>query len=81
MPRAAKVGMAKAHDGTVFVLITSAVLIHSRLINPIDVVRYGVSVGTELYDTERCTSPREGMPHAVRPDDGIDVLDIIGNGF
>ena len=81
MARAAKVGMAEAHDGAVFVLIASAIFIHPRLINTIDVVRHSVGVGTELHDAERCTGPREGMPHAVCPDDGVDILDVIVNGF
>ncbi len=77
MPRATKMGMTETYDGAVFVLIACAIFIHSRLINPIDVVRHGVGVGTELHDAKRRACPWEGMPHAVRPDDGIDVLDVI----
>ena len=81
MPRAAEMGMAEAHDGTVFVLIASAILIYPRLVNAVDVVWHSVGVGTELHNTERRTSTREGMSHAVRPDDGVDILDVIGDGF
>ena len=77
MARAAEVGVAETDDGAVSVLITSAVLIHSRLVNAIDVMRHSVGVGAELHDAERRTSPWEGMPHAVRPDDGVDVLQIV----
>ena len=62
-------------------LIPSAVLIHTRLVLAVNVVRHGVGVGTELNDAKRCTSPREGMSHAVGPDDWVDVLDIIGDRF
>ena len=81
MPCAAEVGMAEAHDGAVFVLITGAVFIHPRLVHTIDVMWHSVSVGAELHDAERRTSPREGMSHTVGTDDGIDVLDVIGGGF
>ena len=81
VPCATEMGMAEAHNGAVFVLITSTILIHSRLINAVDVVRHGVSVWTELHNAERRTCSWEGMSHAVRPDDGVDVLDIIGGRF
>ena len=48
-----------------------------QYVNPI--VRHGVGIRAELYDTKWCTSPRKGMSHTVRPDDGIDILDIIGD--
>ena len=79
--RAAEMGMAKTHDGAVFVLITSTILIHSRLINPIDIVWHSVGVGAELHDAERCIGTRKSVPHTISPDDGIDILDKIGNGF
>ena len=81
VPSATEMGMTEAHDSTIFMLITSAILIHSQLINTIDVVWHSVGVGAELHDTEGRTSTWEGMPHAVRPDDRVDILDIIGNGF
>ena len=79
MAGAAEVGVAEAHDGAVFVLIASAVLINSWLVNTVDVVRHGVGVGAELHDAEGRTSPWKGMPHAICPDDGIDILDVVGN--
>ena len=78
MARAAEVGVAEADDGAVFVLIASAVLIHSRLVNAINVMRHSVGVGAELHDAEGRASSGECVPHAVRPDDGVDVLQIVG---
>ena len=77
MARAAEVGVTEAHDGAVSVLITSAVLIHSRLVNAINVMRHSVGVGAELHDAERRASSRKGVPHAVCSDDGVDVLQIV----
>ena len=70
-------GVAETDDGTVFMLIASAIFIYARLITTINVMRYGVGVGAELHDAEGRTSPREGMSHTICPDDGVDVLDII----
>lgn len=81
MACAAEVGVTEADDGAVLVLIASAVLIHSRLVNTVDVVRHSVGVRTELHDAEGRTSPGESMPHAVRPDDGVDVLQIVGGAI
>ncbi len=69
----AEVGVAEADDGTVFMLVTSTILIYSRLINAIDVVRHSVGIGTELHDAERRAGSGEGVPHAVGADDGVDV--------
>ena len=79
MARAAEVGVAEADDGAVSVLIASAILINARLILPINIMRHSVGVGAELHDAKRRTSARESMPHAIRPDDGVDVLEIIGS--
>ena len=77
VPRAAEVGVAEADDGAVSVLIASAILINARLILSINIVWHSVGVGAELHDAKRCTSPWECVPHAVRPDDGVDVLQIV----
>ena len=69
--------VAETDDGAVFMLITSAVLIYPRLVYAINIVWHGVGVGTQLHDAEGCASPGEGVPHAVGPDDGVDVLDVI----
>ena len=81
MASAAEMGMAKAHDGAVFVLIASAILIYPRLVNAVDVVWHSVGVGTELHNAEWRTSPWKGMSHAVRSDDWVDILDIVSDGF
>ena len=77
MACAAEMRVAKPDNGAVFVLITSAILVHTWLVFSIDVVRHSIGVGAELYNAERRTSPWKSVPHAVRPNDGVDVLDII----
>ena len=72
---AAQVCVAEAHDGLVAVLIAGAVLVDLALVAAIHVVRDGVRLGTELDDAEGCAGSGEGVSHAVRADDGVDVVD------
>ena len=39
-------------------------------------MRNGVGIRAELNDAEGHASTREGMSHAVRPDDGIDIFHL-----
>ena len=81
MPRATEMGVAKPDDSAVFMLITSAILVHTRLILAVNVVRYGIRVGTKLHNAEGRTSPWKGVSHTVGSDDGIDVLEVVSNSF
>ena len=47
----------------------------------IDVMRYGIRVGAQLHNAKRRTGSREGMPHAIGPDDGVHIMEVIGSGF
>ena len=60
-------------------LIASAILIHARLVDAVDVMWHSIRIWAELHDAEGCAGPWKGMPHAVGPYDGVDVLDVIGS--
>ena len=45
------------------------------LVAAVHVVRDGVRLGAELDDAEGDTGSGEGVSHAVRADDGVDVVD------
>ena len=70
-------GMAEADNGAVLVLIAGAILIHTRLILTVDVVRYRIRIGAELHDAKRGTCARKSMPHAIGADNRIDKLNEI----
>ena len=72
--RSAEMGVAEAHDAAVAVLITGTVVIDTRLINPVDVVRNGIGVGTQLHKAVGETGSGKGVPHTVGADKNIDML-------
>ena len=73
MPRTAEMRMAEPYDATIFVLVSGAILIRPGLVFPINIVRDGIGIRTELDQPERHTGSREGMPHAIGPDNRIDI--------
>ena len=70
-----KVRVGEAHDGLVLVLIASAVLIDFALIAAVHIVGNGVGFRRELSNAEWRTGSWERVPHAVRANDGVDVVD------
>ena len=61
--------------------VAGAIGISLRLVLSIHIVWNGVGVGAELNSTKRDARSWKSMPHAVGPDDGIDVLEVVGDGF
>ncbi len=77
---ATEMGVAEAHDAAVAVLVTGTVVVDTWLVHPIDVVRYCVSVGTQLHEAIRETGSGEGVPHTVGADKDVDILQGAGAG-
>ena len=75
--RSAEMGVAEAHDTAVAVLVAGAVVIHSWLIHPIDVVGDGVGVGTQLHKAVREAGSGEGVPHAVGADKHVNPATLV----
>ena len=71
--RAAEVGVGKTYDAAVAVLVAGAVVVYAGLVDPIDVVRDGVGVGTQLDEAVGVAGPREGVAHAVGAYHRVDV--------
>ena len=76
MPGTIEMGMAKAHNGRIIVLITGTIFVHFLLISTIQVMGNGIGIGAQLNNTERYTSTRKGMPHPIRSDNGIYILHL-----
>ena len=74
MPRAAEVRMTETDDAAILILIAGAILVGAGLVFPVDVVRDGVRIRTELDQSEGNAGPGKGMSHPVSPDDGIDSI-------
>ncbi len=77
MSRAAQVRVAEPYNRRVAVLVACAVFIGARLVLSLDVVGHILRIGTQLDDTERRASTREGVPHPVRADYRIHIRRIV----
>ena len=77
MPGSVKVRMTKPYNRTIPVLIAGTILVYPRLIGSVYIMRNRIGIRTELYQTMRYASPRESMPHAVRADQRIHIIDFL----
>src|SRR6185437_1902922 len=66
MPRAAEMGMTKAYDRLIVVLITRTILVDIRVVFTVELIGDRVRIGAQLYHTEGDRGAGIGMPHALR---------------
>lgn len=71
---AAQVSMAEAYYGLVAMLIACAVLIDFALIAAVNIMWNGVCLRTQLHNAKRDAGSGESVPHTVRADNGIDIV-------
>ncbi len=77
MACAAKMRMAKAYNGFIFVLVTRAILVNFGVIMAVLVVTYGIRFRTKLHHAKRHGSARKHMSHAFGTDHGLYILNQI----
>ena len=73
MARSAEMGMTEPDNRAVFMLVACAVFIDAWLVFPVDIVRNGIGIRAELYQSEGVAGPGEGVTHAVGADNGVDI--------
>ena len=66
--------MAEADNRLVPVLITGAILVGFFLIDTIHIVRNRIGIRTQLHPAEGRTGSGKRVPHAIGPDNGIDII-------
>lgn len=77
MPGTAKVGMTKANNGFIIILVPGAVFIHIGVVFAVQFVTGSIRFGAQLHHPKRHRSARVHMPHALRTDNGPNVLNKV----
>ena len=74
VPSTTEMSMTKTHYRTISILIASAIFVHIFLINSVNIMRYGISIRTQLNQSKRNTSAGKSMSHAICSNHNINII-------